>query len=72
MNEMSRIDANAHDAPLVELVARLGAGRSLRERVVALRYKRRRRPAGTVVPVASAAETAFEAMVENDNNERLV
>jgi hypothetical protein len=36
-------DANAHDAPLVELVARLGAGRSLRERVVALRYKRRRK-----------------------------
>lgn len=37
-------DAQAHDAPLVELVARLHAGTDLRSRVVKLRYRRRKRP----------------------------
>lgn len=39
-------EANAHDGPLVELVARLHSGTTTRERVVRLRYRRKRPSAG--------------------------
>lgn len=39
---LQAIDPQSHDAPLVELVRRLGGGRTLRERVIALRWRRKR------------------------------
>lgn len=46
----------SHDAPLVELVRRLGGGRTLRERVIALRWKRRRKAVQGAEPVTAEVE----------------
>lgn len=50
---MQPVDPQAHDAPLVELVARLHAGTTLRERVVKLRWRRKRVTSGTAGARAS-------------------
>jgi len=51
-----------HDMPLVELVKRLGKGATLRERVVRLRYRRKRKATVMVDEVAEVTPEIWDKL----------